>query len=95
MPKSKVRKKVATATASSSTVANTQARVASRTGIAAPSGPIYIGIMLGLMVLGLLWLVAYYLWGQNIHFLSVLGSWNFLIGFALMIVGLIMTMRWR
>ncbi len=95
MPKSKVRKKVATATASSSTTANVQARVNTRAHVAAPSGPIYIGIMLGFMVLGLIWLVGYYLWGSDIHFLSALGSWNFLIGFALMIVGLLMTMRWR
>ena len=28
-------------------------------------GPVYIGIMLGLMVLGLLWLVVFYLWGPT------------------------------
>lgn len=95
MPKSKVRKKVATAAASSSANANLSAASATRAKVAAPSGPIYIGIMLGLMVLGLLWLVVYYLWGSNIGFVNALGNWNFLIGFALMIVGLLMTMRWR
>ena len=95
VPKSKVRKSVATAVASSSTQANTQARGATRARVATPSGPIYIGIMLGLMVLGLLWLIVYYLWNSKIGFIGSLGSWNFLIGFALMIAGLIMTMRWR
>lgn len=95
MPKSKVRRSVATATAGSSTVANTQARSVSRTRMAAPSGPVYIGIMLGLMLLGLVWLVVFYLWRDNIPFINSLGSWNFLIGFVLMIAGLIMTMRWR
>jgi len=95
VPKSKVRRSVATATAGSSTVANTQARSVSRTRMAAPSGPVYIGIMLGLMLLGLVWLVVFYLWRDNIAFINSLGSWNFLIGFVLMIAGLIMTMRWR
>jgi hypothetical protein len=51
--------------------------------------------MLGLMVLGLLWLVVYYLWGSSIPFIADLGNWNFAIGFTLMIAGLLMTMRWR
>ena len=51
--------------------------------------------MLGLIVLGLVWLVVYYLWGPNIGFMNSLGNWNFAIGFAFMIVGLLMTMRWR
>ena len=95
MPKSKVRKKVATSTARASTEANEAAAAATRAHVAAPSSPVYIGIMLGLMILGLLWLVVYYLWGQNIPFLAGLGSWNFAIGFTLMIAGLLMTMRWR
>ncbi len=95
MPKSKVRKKVATSTARASTEANETAAAATRAHIAAPSSPLYIGIMLGLMILGLLWLVVYYLWGQNIPFIAGLGSWNFAIGFTLMIAGLLMTMRWR
>ena len=95
MPKSKVRKKVATSTARASTEANEAAAAATRAHVAAPSSPWYIGVMLGLMILGLLWLVVYYLWGQNIPFLAGLGSWNFAIGFTLMIAGLLMTMRWR
>ena len=70
MPKSKVRKKVATSTARASTEANEAAAAATRAHVAAPSSPLYIGIMLGLMVLGLLWLVVYYLWGQNIPFIA-------------------------
>ena len=95
MPKSKVRKKVATSTAREMTEANSAAAAAARAHVAAPSSPLYIGIMLGLMVLGLLWLVVYYLWGANIPFIAELGNWNFAIGFTLMIAGLLMTMRWR
>jgi hypothetical protein len=95
VPKSKVRKKVATTTAQSSTEANAAAAAAARAHVAAPSSPLYVGIMLSLMVLGLLWLVVYYLWGANIPFIAELGNWNFAIGFSLMIAGLLMTMRWR
>ncbi len=95
MPKSKVRKKVASNTASAATHANESAAAATRAHVAAPSSPVYIGIMLALMVLGLVWLVVYYLWGSSIPFVADLGNWNFAIGFALMIAGLLMTMRWR
>lgn len=95
MPKSKVRKKVATAAAEESTWANAQSAASSKVGLAGPSGPVYIGIMLGLMLLGLVWLIVYYLWRDSIGFINALGSWNFAIGFALMIAGLLMTMRWR
>lgn len=93
MPKSKVRKKpqaAASHAASAALAANT-----ARAKAAGPSSPLYIGIMVGLMVLGLVWLVAYYLWGGSIPGISGLGNWNFGVGFALMIAGLVMTMRWR
>ena len=32
---------------------------------------------------------------DKIPLLNSLGNWNFLIGFTLMITGLLMTMRWR
>ncbi len=93
MPKSKVRKK---STASGSTLSSSNAEAAAlRAKVAAPSSPIYLGVMLGLMLLGLIWLVVYYLWGSNIGFMSGLGNWNFAIAFALMVAGLLMTMRWR
>jgi hypothetical protein len=98
MPKSKVRKKPATTSASRAVASSASPAAATRTTrvrAAGPSSPIYIGIMLGLMVLGLAWLVVYYLWGANIPFIANLGNWNFAIGFTLMIAGLLMTMRWR
>jgi UPF0233 membrane protein cauri_0028 len=51
--------------------------------------------MLGLMVIGLLWLVVNYLAGQDIPFMADLGAWNYGIGFGLAIIGLLMTMGWR
>lgn len=87
MPKSKVRKKPG-----SPPPADKAARPAQPAG---PSHPLYVAVMLGLMLLGLLWLVVNYLAGDKIGFFRDLGAYNFLIGFALMIVGLLMTMKWR
>jgi uncharacterized membrane protein len=87
MPKSKVRKKAAYTPPSN--VSRTPVKVAG------PTHPVYVAVMLGLMLLGLVWLVVNYLAGDRIDFMIALGAWNFAIGFALIVVGLLMTMRWR
>jgi hypothetical protein len=88
MPKSKVRKKaVYTAPADRRTPVKVKS--------AGPSHPVYVAVMLGVMLLGLAWLVVNYIAGDKIQFMAGLGNWNFAIGFALMIGGLLMTMRWR
>lgn len=87
MPKSKVRKKN-----------DYSLDAASRTPAKAKAGPSptwYVALMLGFMVVGLLWLIVYYLAQDDIAFIGSLGAYNFLIGFGFMIVGLVMTMRWR
>jgi Cell division protein CrgA len=88
MPKSKVRKK-------SVFTAPTNQLGAVKVRVAGPSHPFYVAVMLGSMLLGLLWLVVNYIAIDKIPLLSHLGNWNFLIGFALMIIGLLMTMGWR
>jgi hypothetical protein len=88
MPKSKVRKKTAyTPPADRRTPVKVRA--------AGPSHPIYKIVMFGLMLLGLSWLVVNYIAGDKIPFMMTLGNGNFAIGFALMVAGLFMTMRWR
>jgi hypothetical protein len=47
------------------------------------------------MVLGLLWIVVYYVAGDRIPLMVSLGMYNFAIGFGAMIIGLVMSMRWR
>lgn len=87
MPKSKVRKK-----------SDQPLRSVSRTPVkvkAGPSSTVYVSVMLGLMIVGLLWLVVYYLAGEQISWMNDLDAYNFLIGFGFMVVGLIMTMKWR
>lgn len=78
--------------------ASTTATGATRTPVKVNTGgtPIwYKVIMFGLMLLGLAWLVFYYLAGDQISWLAQLGPWNYAIGFAGMILGLLMTMGWR
>ena len=55
----------------------------------------YIVVMLALMLVGLAWIVVNYLAGEQIAFMAALGAWNYLIGFGLAIIGLLMTMGWR
>ncbi|MQA62631.1 MAG: cell division protein CrgA [Actinophytocola sp.] len=88
MPKSKVRKKAAY---TPPTDKKTPVKVRAQ----GPSHPVYLIVMFGLMLLGLAWIVVNYLAGDKIDLMAELGNWNFAIGFALMISGLLMTMRWR
>ncbi|WP_020669053.1 cell division protein CrgA [Amycolatopsis nigrescens] len=88
MPKSKVRKKTAY-------TPPTDRRTPVKVRAAGPSHIVYKSVMFGLMLLGLLWLVVNYIAGEKIGFMAELGNVNFAIGFALMIAGLLMTMKWR
>ena len=88
MPKSKVRSKTEYTDAA---VSRTPVKVK-----ATPTARWYIIVMLGLMIVGLLWLVTYYIAGERIPFMQSLETWqNFAIGFGLAVVGLLMTMNWR
>ena len=48
-----------------------------------------------LPLLGLAWIVVYYMAGESVPLMSSLGSWNFAVGFAFLVVGLGMAVRWR
>jgi Cell division protein CrgA len=90
VPKSKVRKKsVYTPPEGVLQSRAAQARAAQ------PSPRWYAWLMIGLMLLGLLWIVVYYVAAERIPFMASLGPWNFAIGFGAMVAGLIMSMRWR
>ena len=54
----------------------------------------YKPVMFGLMILGLLWIIVYYI-SQGLLPLVVAGGWNIVIGFGLAMVGFFMTTRWR
>jgi hypothetical protein len=88
VPKSKVRKKPESASRPV-TAASSAARAA------APSPTWYPIVMTAVLVIGLVYLVVYYLAGSSIPFMSSLNGWNFAVGFGIMITGLVMAVRWR
>ena len=90
MPKSKVRKK----SVYTPPEGVLQSRAA-RARATEPSPPWFAGLMFGLLVVGLVWIVVYYVAGDKIGFMVDIGPWNFAIGFGAMVAGLVMSMRWR
>jgi len=51
--------------------------------------------MLGLMLLGLAWIVLFYLSGPKQLPVPPLGAWNLAVGFAFIIAGFALTTRWK
>lgn len=90
MPKSKVRKKPDTAARSASS--NTPRALA-------PSPSWYPIVMATVLLLGLAYMVVYYLTSSgtdpHIPIMASLHSWNFAVGFGVMLLGLVMAVRWR
>ena len=90
MPKSKVRKK---------SDAPIRPSVPQSSRSMAPSPTWYPIVMAALLVLGLAYIVVYYLTSSgtspHVPVMGGLGAWNFAIGFGVMLLGLIMAVRWR
>lgn len=91
MPKSKVRKK--------SEVPLRPEALRASTKQLAPSPTWYPVVMCAIMLLGLIYMVLYYLTSSgtdpHIPVMGDLGSWNFAVGFGVMLVGLVMAVKWR
>jgi uncharacterized membrane protein len=51
-------------------------------------------LMLGFMIIGLLWIVVFYV-SQSQYPIPQLGAWNILVGFGIAFIGFLMTTRWR
>lgn len=65
-----------------------------RTGEPQPTPLWYKVIMIGLMIVGLLWIITYYLFQETLPIPGI-GLWNLIIGVVFMMVGLVMTTKWR
>lgn len=65
-----------------------------RSGEDAPNPIWFKPIMFGLMLLGLVWIIVYYI-SQSALPIADLGDGNILVGFGIMFVGFLMTTRWR
>ena len=59
-----------------------------RTRLAAP-------LMVIFLVVGLAWIVVYYIAGADIPGMSALGNWNLVLGFGLLAVGFAFATQWR
>ena len=68
--------------------------VETRSGEQAPNAIWFKPVMFGFMLLGLIWIIVFYVSGSTLPVPS-LGSWNILVGFGIMFIGFLMTTRWR
>jgi len=83
VPKSRVRKK---------TVYTPPPPKSARRKVSPPwVGPTIVGCL----ILGLAWIVVYYVTQGSVAGMSTLGAWNLVIGFVLIIVGVTLSTRWR
>ncbi|HSP37445.1 MAG TPA: cell division protein CrgA [Frankiaceae bacterium] len=61
-----------------------------------PSPPWYGGLILAMFILGVAWLLAYYLSNGGLPGVQApIGGWNLLVGFGFVVVGLGLATRWR
>ncbi len=65
-----------------------------RNTTAAPNPVWFKPIMFGFMLVGLVWILTYYV-SAGLFPIATLGAVNIVIGFGLMFVGFLMTTRWR
>lgn len=68
--------------------------VEKRGGDDAPNPVWFKPIMFGLMLVGLAWIITFYVSGTTLP-VAALGDGNILVGFGILFVGFLMTTRWR
>lgn len=81
MPKSKVRKKAVYTPPP-------------RTSKAKVSPPWLVPLMLACLLVGLAWIAIFYISGQSLP-VSALHQWNLVVGFALIVGGVMLATRWQ
>ena len=62
-------------------------------GAEAPNPVWFKPVMFGFMLIGLFWIVTYYITG--LYPIAGLEAWNIAIGFGIAFIGFMMTLRWR
>ncbi|WP_106212550.1 cell division protein CrgA [Glaciihabitans tibetensis] len=65
-----------------------------RSGELAPNAVWFKPVMFGFMLLGLVWIIVFYVSGTSLP-VPQLGNLNILVGFGIMFIGFIMATRWR
>lgn len=76
-------------------IGNGEDPIAERNESGSTPNPVwFLPIMIGLMLIGLVWVLVFYL--SNSQFpIPGIGAWNLVIGFGIAFVGFLMTTRWR
>ena len=59
-----------------------------------PSGPVFIWTMVAAYVIGLAWIVTFYVSGSK-YPIPDIDTWNLGIGFGIICVGFFLSTRWR
>jgi hypothetical protein len=59
------------------------------------SPPWVAPVMVACLVIGLVWIALYYITNGDLAGMSALGFWNLVIGFALIIAGVVLSTQWR
>ena len=58
--------------------------------------PVWVpALMLGLMIVGVAWLVVFYMVGSSMPLVGGLDNYNLLIGFGFIVAGFAMSTQWR
>lgn len=65
-----------------------------RSSKAQVSPPWLVPLMLGCLILGLAWIATFYVSGQSLP-VSSINQWNLVVGFGLIIAGVMLATRWR
>ena len=80
--------------ARSSSRAKSERPVSTESGEQAPNAVWFKPIMFGFMLIGLIWIIVFYVSDQKFP-VPQWSSWNILVVFGIMFVGFLMTTRWR
>ena len=59
------------------------------------SPPWVAPLMLGLFVVGVLWLAVFYITGGTAPLIDALGNWNLAVGFGFIVGGFIVSTQWH
>ena len=59
-----------------------------------PNARWFVPVMVGILLLGLTWLVVFYL-SQGAWPVEAWGNWNLVAGFSILVAALLMSTRWR
>jgi uncharacterized membrane protein len=59
-----------------------------------PNHRLFVPTVVGLLLVGLAWIVTYYL-TKSQYPIPNLGNWNLVAGFGILLLGFVMTTRWR